>query len=97
MSDKYIVLTTITHTRNTYTVNLDDIGDLNLDLMSNEEVDLTGFADLGDNIYSSLISEDVVAFAIKDYDSVFEHLETTESKDAAEYFEQVESDYDKKF
>jgi hypothetical protein len=97
MSDKYIVITTITHTRNTYTVNLDDIGDINLDLMSNEEVDLIGFADIGDNIYSSLLSEDVVAFAIKDYDSVVEHLETTESKDAADCFEEIESEYDQKF
>tara|TARA_B110000977_G_C11016409_1_gene469649 strand:- start:1036 stop:1329 length:294 start_codon:yes stop_codon:yes gene_type:complete len=97
MSDKYIVITTITHTRNTYVVNLDQFSRLDLN------VGVEGFfeemLDKEDVICSTELSEDVVAFAIKDYHSVVEHLETTESKDAANDFQEIEieSDYDKKF
>jgi hypothetical protein len=90
MSDKYIVITTITHTRNTYAVNLDQFSRLDLN------VGVEGFfkemLDKEDIICSTELSEDVVAFAIKDYDSVVEHLEDTEGKDAANDFEELEGE-----
>jgi hypothetical protein len=92
MSDKYMVITTITHTRNTYVVNLADIVDVDINLMTDTDLDVTDFIDTGDSVYSSLISEDVIAFAIKDYITVIEHLETTEGTEAAIYFEELEDD-----
>jgi hypothetical protein len=92
MSDKYMVITTITHTRNTYTVNLDQFSRLDLN------VGVEGFfeemLDKEDVICSTELCEDIVAFAIKDYDSVLEHLEDTEGKDAANDFEEIEGEYD---
>jgi hypothetical protein len=92
MSDKYIVVTTITHTRNTYVVSLDDIGDINLELTDEEDVDAADYVGIEDIINSSLISEDVVSFAIKDYSAVIEHLETTEGDDVADYFQELEDE-----
>ena len=38
---------------------------------------------------STELSEDMVGFAIRDYDSVVEHLEETEGGDVADCFEEL--------
>jgi hypothetical protein len=87
MSDKYIVITTITHTRNTYVVNLDKTG---LNSPSTVNIDLLDFANNDNMLCSTELSEDMVGFAIRDYDSVVKHLEATEGGDAADCFEELE-------
>ena len=82
-----MVITTIIHTRNTYTVNLNKT---ELNSASTVDIDLLDFANTDNILCSTDLSEDMVGFAIKDYYSVVEHLDEAEGGDVAGRFEELE-------
>ena len=88
---KYLVVTTITHTRNTFVVDLADIGDIDINL--GDVLHTDDYINEDDIVCSSVISEDLVGFSIKDYNTTVKYLEKVEGEDVADVFEDsVESE-----